>query len=79
MMPFLLPDDRVLVSFIPYIFKTPNVGDIIVFIKEGEKNIKRISKKINNKYFVTGDNEKDSKSFGWIYKDEIIGKLIYKF
>jgi len=72
-----------LVSSIPYLFIKPKVGDIIAFKKEDKIFIKRIAK-INppagggKKYFVKGDNNKDSLETGWINKKEILGKVIAK-
>ena len=43
--------------------------------------IKRITKIDGEKYFVSGDNEKDSmdsRRFGWIEKKDILGKVIYR-
>lgn len=46
----------------------------------GKEMIKRIQKIRGNEYFVVGDNKKestDSRNFGWIKKDQIIGKVIW--
>jgi len=48
--------------------------------EESKFLIKRISKIDGEKYFVSGDNKKDSmdsRRFGWILKKDIIGKVIY--
>ncbi len=79
MEPTLKQNQIVLASSIPYFFKKPKVGDIVV-LKRQKYIIKRISKIKKEKIFVEGDNKKestDSRSFGWIGKDSILGKVIY--
>ena len=56
---------------------TPKVGNIIAFEHIGKVMIKRISKIQNRKYFVEGDNKKDSLKVGSIKKEQIIGKVIF--
>lgn len=83
MEPTILDGETVLVSSIPYLFSKPKINDIVAFRKKktGKIFIKRIADIDKGKYFVKGDNEKDSvdsRSFGWIDKKEIIGKVIYR-
>lgn len=78
MLPSLNPKDKILVSSIPYFLNSPQVGDIIVFVKGNKKIIKRIKKIEKDRYLVEGDNINDSKEFGWIEKKDIIGKCFYK-
>ncbi len=62
-------------------FYNPKVGDLVALKKFGKEMIKRISAKTNNKFYVLGDNPKestDSRSFGALTQDEIIGRVIYK-
>lgn len=76
MLPTLKPGQDVLVWCWFYI---PKVGDIVAFKKQGKDMIKRIQKADDRRIFVMGDNEKesaDSRSFGWVDKRNIIGKLI---
>lgn len=60
-----------------------NIGDIIVFTNPNNKlSIKRITKIINDLYFVEGDNKLfsvDSRNFGTIEKSSIVGKVIFKY
>ena len=74
--------ETVLVSSIPYWFKTPKINDIVAFKdKKGTILIKRIIKFQNGKYFVQGDNNNDSldsRKFGYVSKNQIIGEIIYK-
>lgn len=79
MEPTLHENDTVLTSNLPYLFFSPKQGDIIVFEKDNKIIVKRIQKIENDRYFVTGDNSRDSKDFGWIKKSDILGKVIYKF
>ena len=88
MRPTLKEEDSVLVSSIPYFFKKPKVGDIIILKKglprrkAGRYIIKRITKRKGATFFVQGDNENesiDSRSFGWISKKEIVGKVVWIF
>lgn len=80
MHPTFKSGDTVLVSNIPYFLKNPAVEDLVV-LKKGRYIIKRIKKIDGDRFFVEGDNKKesaDSRNFGWINKKEIIGKVIYK-
>lgn len=85
MEPTLLDGKSVLISGVPFLFTKPKVGDIIAFKTNRKIYIKRIAKKNSSadgeKYFVKGDNKRDSvdsKNFGWIDRKEIIGKVIGK-
>lgn len=81
MEPNILQGQTVLASSIPYLFSKPKSGDIVAFKKEEKIFIKRIVRIDGKKYFVKGDNEKDSfdsTKFGWIDKKDIVGKVIIK-
>lgn len=87
MSPILKPGQFVLVSRLAYLLSKPKVGDIVAVKdpRDGRILIKRIAKidsaKQNLRFFVLGDNKKestDSRSFGWIGKKDIIGKVIFK-
>lgn len=61
-------------------FISPKVGDIVVIKRSGIEMVKRIKKIKGDKVYVVGDNEQestDSRHFGPIGKDNIVGKLIY--
>lgn len=80
MIPTFNPEDIVLVSNFPYLFKNPAVGDLVVLNRE-KYIIKRIKKIDGDRFFVEGDNSRestDSRNFGWINRKEIVGKVIYK-
>lgn len=81
MMPTYKPGDKVLISSVPYLFKKPQVGDIIVFKKEKITLIKRISKITANGIIVEGDNLEDtlsSVSMGIISRKDVLGKVILR-
>ena len=81
MQPKLKENDLVLVSKIFYIFKSPSINDIVAFERSGKILVKRIIKISGNNYFISGDNKKDSfdsKAFGPIKKESIVGKVFYK-
>lgn len=78
MSPTLNPNDRILISFAPYFIRNPKLGDIVVFVHKSKKIIKRIKMVKKDRYLVKGDNQNDSKNFGWIRKEDIRGKYIFK-
>ncbi|MEK7160284.1 MAG: S26 family signal peptidase [Patescibacteria group bacterium] len=82
MEPKIKDTDVVLVSFIPFLFKNPAVGDIVAFNNKGKQIlIKRIKKIENGRYYVRGDNKDDSldsRNIGFISKSRILGQVIYK-
>ncbi len=68
-----------------HFFKNLKINDVVV-LKNPHKNvkekyiIKRIAKVSKEKYFVLGDNSRestDSRAFGWIEKKDIAGKVVY--
>lgn len=72
--------DIILINRLSYLFHKPKAGDVIALKNPKNKKhiIKRIQKIQNGKYFVVGDNKKestDSREFGLISKNEIIGKV----
>lgn len=79
MEPTLLDSKSVLISNIPFLLSKPKIGDITAFKKNKKIFVKRIAKINGEKYFVKGDNSKDSLEIGWIGRKEIIGKVIGKF
>lgn len=77
MLPKLKPDDRVIVSSIPYLFSKPQVGDVIVFKYNSSNMVKRIAKIESEKYIVSGDNKNDSLKIEPIELADILGKVIF--
>ena len=79
MEPILKNGDIVLINRLAYVFSSPKKGDIIAAKINKKVFIKRITKIDNNKFFLCGDNQKDSldsRKFGLISKKDIIGKVI---
>ena len=81
MQPYLEEKDEVIT--LPYFFKQPKVGDVIVFKHIVPPFIfcKRIKKIIRDEIWVEGENRKrsiDSRKFGFIKRKNIIGKVIIK-
>lgn len=79
MEPTIKDGGEVLVSDIPLILFGANPKDILLFKKNNEPFVKRIKNIKGNKYFLLGDNKKDSldsESLGWVDKKDIIGKVI---
>lgn len=82
MSPKFSEGDNVLVSSIPFMFGKPKKGDVVIFEKYNRIYLKRISKIKDGKFFLTGDNKKDSndsRRFGFVNRDQIKGKVILKF
>ncbi len=61
-----------------------SLSDVVV-VERGERPgiflIKRIQKKHGDIYWVEGDNSEssDSRTWGWIPKNEIVGKVLFRF
>ena len=66
-------------SSLPFLIGKPKKEDIIVFEVQGETIVKKIIKIENDKYYIEGENKADSLGFLPITKNEILGKLIFKF
>ena len=81
MEPEIKNEQQVLISNLPYLFQKPQINDIVAFENGKDILIKRIKKINNGKIFVLGDNLKDSldsRNFGLISFNKILGKVIYK-
>lgn len=77
MEPTLKNGSEVLVSGIPFLFSRQKIGNIVAFEKNDRIFVKRIKKVKGDRYFLAGDNEKDSINT-WVSKEDIIGKIIFK-
>src|SRR3990167_6931875 len=78
MSPHLKPGDIVI------ILKSKNIenNNVVVVNQTGDYFVKRIKEIKGDKVFLEGDNKKesiDSRKFGWVDKEDIIGKIVYKF
>ena len=81
MEPTIKNGQTVLVSSLPYIFKKPKVNDVIALENGNKILIKRILKMNAQEVFIAGDNLEDSldsRKFGMVSKNKILGKVIYK-
>jgi signal peptidase I len=81
MEPSIRNGEEVLATNILYLFKKPKINDIVALRHNNQIFIKRIVAVVNEKYFVEGDNKKDSldsKDFGLLSKNQILGKVIIK-
>lgn len=82
MEPTFKESDVLIISKNAYWFSDPSKGDVITFNKNGKALVKRIKKIENDSLFVLGDNidnSIDSRNFGNISKDSVIGKVIIMF
>lgn len=76
MMPVLKPNDKIVISSLPYFFSQPKVGDVILLRYNGKILVKRIAEISNAKLLVVGDNKKDSLKTNPIERNDILGKVI---
>lgn len=80
-----------LVSSVPYLFKEPRAGDVVVVRDPRDRKplLKRIveirprrsialgpTRSKYKEYFVSGDNRGHSRTFGPVSKEQIVGKVI---
>ncbi len=77
-----LNDGQSVVSFNwAYLGKKPKIGDVVV-LKQGDKEIiKRVQNIQDEHIFVVGDNSQestDSRHFGVVNVNQIVGKVIYQ-
>jgi phage repressor protein C with HTH and peptisase S24 domain len=78
MSPYLTDQDLILV------LKTNKhkVGDVVGFKLNNQIFIKRVVEAKNNLFYALGDNQSDSldsRKFGWLNRDSIVFKLIFRF
>jgi len=85
MRPGLKPNETVLVNCSAYKTTEPLVGDVVVATHPYKAThvIKRIDRlDSNGRVFVVGDNREestDSRSFGALRREQIIGKVVSTF
>lgn len=56
------------------------IGDVVLFQADDQQMLKRVSKIEDNLFYLTGDNQNDSldsRTFGWVAKNKIFGKVIW--
>lgn len=62
-------------------FYKPEVGDTVIIKQDGREMVKRVTKIDGRQILVRGDNTEestDSRHFGPINVDQIVGKVIYR-
>lgn len=78
MLPGLEPGNIVVVR---HRVRAIHVGDIVVFSEGGLEKIKRVHKLDAERVYVLGDNlaySIDSRSFGWIDRRHILGRVVWR-
>lgn len=83
MMPTLKPGEHVLCFNWAYNFGKPKIRDVVIVkslkCKVQNEIVKRIQRIQGDKVYVVGDNKKqstDSRMFGPILRQEIVGKVV---
>lgn len=80
MLPTLKPGQDILCFNWAYLTTKPKKGDMVVIKHQGKEMIKRVQKTQQRGVFVMGDNQTestDSRSFGPLDQENVIGKVIY--
>lgn len=68
----------VLVNCLIFAIRKPKVGEVVVFTHSGKEIIKRVVGLTEKGYLVAGDNGSDSKDFGPIKRQALLGKVVGK-
>jgi hypothetical protein len=86
MEPIFMEGENVVVNTWSYLLGSPKVGDVVAVknpLKEQEILLKRIEKILpGNKFFLVGANKKDSfdsRNFGPVDREFILGKVLLKY
>jgi nickel-type superoxide dismutase maturation protease len=67
-------------KLLPKSKKKLRVGDVVIFSHNGIEKLKRVARVSEQGYFMEGDNEMastDSRSFGIINPDDVIGRILF--
>ena len=59
-----------------------SIGDLVVIEHGGSRLVKRIVDENTSQIWLSGDNVRegsDSRSFGWVEKDQIVGRVILRY
>ncbi len=90
MTPAYRPGERVVVSRLIYRFRSPAAGDVVV-LRDPERPDRYLIKRIDaalddgpgpHRFEVRGDNaaeSRDSRSFGPVRRDQIVGKVWFRY
>lgn len=79
MEPTLKEGSFFIASNFPFYINEPTAGDIIVFRFNKEYIVKRIVDVKDDKYYLDGDNKKDTLPMMPIKRKQILAKLVVKF
>ena len=78
MEPFLKEGSFFIGSNIPYIFRKPKEGDVVLFKNNNKIIVKKIIRVDKEKISVEGINKSDNMKFSPVRRNEILGKLLIK-
>jgi nickel-type superoxide dismutase maturation protease len=84
MEPFANEGDFVFAERLSYLLSAPKVGHVVVVKhpqNSGKLLVKRIIEERKGRYWLQGDNTEkstDSRHFGWVGKEYIVGRVIIK-
>jgi hypothetical protein len=70
--------DQSLVLVKTFGLKPLKIGDLVLFVHQRKPLLKRVKEKSGNRYFLAGDNSRDSLVIGWVDHDQIKGKIVFK-
>ena len=84
MKPDYMPGDKLWVSRFIYMLSKPKIGDVVVLSDPRDQRLilKRIVEIMRDGYFMKGDNERastDSRVFGPVKKEDMIGKVLFRY
>lgn len=80
MLPTLKPSQKIICFNWSYLFSNPKAGDLVIAKVQDRELVKRVTRVENNRFFLEGDNKEkstDSKKFGFLGKESILGKIIW--
>lgn len=71
--------DLILVNHLVYKWRQPKKGEVILFKRDNQFILKKVVEKEVGQVLVEGENKLDSREFGWVKKEEIVGKVLRVF
>jgi nickel-type superoxide dismutase maturation protease len=85
MTPAYSPGDRLLINRLAYVARTPRPGDVVVLRDPEEPErllLKRVESAGGEGIVVMGDNldaSRDSRRFGPVRREDVVGKVIARY